>query len=543
MSQHSDVSVTLTENSIQEDSGESEISNSLDSSQYTSIGSSASSENKDTINFSQALYDYTPPTVPESLGRTPPPMATPPNMSFSNHLAYIDAKLLEIAAARQRANSSDIDLVLSDPAVHRQGSKRAAPADFFIPIALGSQLPHTGPRRTWSKVARERDGQTPPEEQPGAKRRKLRQQDSTASAHTFDATEPASLRRAKSLVAGSVEQVRQLPAAVNPFQVKLLPITVPTIWPADAALARLRCLLEREANQRAEDAHLKSMSQQSSSVKFDFEMHFGATNWLFAVQGPPGPTFKSIRRHLRSSLETRFHAVLLFSRYAARLSSSSLNPFLKPRREYEGDYRHRVRERLVNEVALGSLQFHRDFLPPLLPMMAEQFLDLLGDRHPITFDDFEASTLVQNTIMRSFNYTINQPTPQAYLEELWIACPTLQNIQDENLELHRTNLKCQALDLLEACLLEYGAIEYPVAHLTAGALLEALHIRELHQQCNVHAGGRFRNSLGSPSKQSPARVCAACINVEICTAMQMHSSTLTSCRDWIMTTWIGGIDE
>lgn len=145
-------------------------------------------------------------------------------------------------------------------------------------------MPRTGPRRTWSKVARERDGQTPPEEQPGAKRRKLRQQDSTASAHTFDATEPASLRRAKSLVAGSVEQVRQLPAAVNPFQVKLLPITVPTIWPADAALARLRCLLEREANQRAEDAHLKSMSQQSSSVKFDFEMHFGATNWLFAVR-------------------------------------------------------------------------------------------------------------------------------------------------------------------------------------------------------------------------------------------------------------------
>lgn len=46
----------------------------------------------------------------------------------------------------------------------------------------------------------------------------------------------------------------------------------------------------------------------------------------------------------------------------------------------------------LNSVNL-ALQFHRDFLPPLLPMMAEQFLDLLGDRHPITFDDFEASTV------------------------------------------------------------------------------------------------------------------------------------------------------
>lgn len=51
----------------------------------------------------QEFMGYTPSTVLESAGRTPPPMATPPSMSFSDHLAYIDAKLLRLASNQRQS--------------------------------------------------------------------------------------------------------------------------------------------------------------------------------------------------------------------------------------------------------------------------------------------------------------------------------------------------------------------------------------------------------------------------------------------------------
>ncbi|CAE6441482.1 unnamed protein product [Rhizoctonia solani] len=534
------------------------------SERTSSDGSSASSIPKVELTFSDIFREYTPPTVPESPGRTPAPIATPQGFSFSHQLAYIDERLIEIAASRR--NDTPTERYLTP-----RPEKRPAPSDSFVKLEQAHSLAFAArpvqlaaPRRTHSKVIREQNAYTPPEPQHtighglehDAKRRKLRKNEST-SAHTFAAAEPASLRKAKSLVAGDVNEAPRPPAVVNCSNTILSPMVVPTIWPREAALTRLRCLIQREADQRAEDARLRmvSLEQQSSSVKFDTELHFNLTNWILTVQAPAHYEYKSIRRHLRSHLETRFHAVLLFSRYATRMSSSAFNPFLVPRREVESQYQRRVRERLIEEIALGCLaistKFHRDFLPPLSPMSADNFLNLLGDEHPVSFDDFE---LIQNTIMRSFGYILYQPTPQAYIQEIWNTCPMLHNIQDGNLELHRSPLQTKALELLEVCFFgkfgrilpvlipadnrgaEYESIDYPIAYLTAAAILEAIHVQEMHFQCRSHSYSHLK--WEAPQDNRP-RVCAACVHIEICTAMQIHLDALTSCRDWIMGIWMG----
>ncbi|KAF8710489.1 hypothetical protein RHS03_02542, partial [Rhizoctonia solani] len=483
------------------------------------------------IAFSEVIHECTPPTVPDSPGRTPAPIDTPQQLSFSHQLAYIDKKLIEIASSRR--DDTPTEYVMTP-----RSTKRPHPSDSFVELeqarsSVSTSFPGilAAPRRTHSKILREQKGYTPPESQqvPGQpelehdnKRRKLGKNESTASAHTFVATEPASLRKAKSLIAGDVKEVPRPSVAPHYSNAFVPPIILPTIWPRDAAIARLQHLLRREMDQRAEDARLQiaSLERRSNSLKFDTELHFDTTNWILTVQAPTDCEHKSIRRHLRSHLETRFHAVLLFSRYATRMLPSDFNPLLVSRREVESKYHRRVRERLIKEVALGCLaiasKFHRDFLPPLSPMLADQFLDLLGEEHPVGFDDFE---LIQNTIMRSFGYILYQPTPQAYLQELWNSCPMLQNIQDGNLDLVRSPLHTKALDLLEACFLESDSIDYPVAYLTAAAILEAIHLQELHFQCHAHS---YSHVQWEPPKDSRSWVCAACVHLEICTAMQIH---------------------
>ncbi|KAH7340124.1 hypothetical protein B0J17DRAFT_306637 [Rhizoctonia solani] len=341
-----------------------EIPLSISTSERSSSDGSSGSSGPKELTFSGMFHNYTPPTVPESPGRTPAPIATPQDLSFTYHLAYIDDRLVEVAASRRNDTPTEY---YSTP----RSVKPPAQSDSFVEreqvrsstfASRPAQL--AAPRRTHSKVIREQNGRTPPESQltigheleHNAKRRKLRKNEST-SAHTFAVAEPASLRKAKSLVAGDVNQATIPHPVVNSSNTVAPPMVVPTIWPREAALIRLRCLMQREADQRAEDARLRmvSMEQRSSAVKFDTELHFDTTNWILTVQGPAEHEYKSIRRHLRSHLETRFHAVLLFSRYASRIASSAFNPFLAPRREVESQYQRRVRERLVEEIALGCI--------------------------------------------------------------------------------------------------------------------------------------------------------------------------------------------
>ncbi|KAG8746145.1 hypothetical protein FRC10_006011 [Ceratobasidium sp. 414] len=372
-------------------------------------------------------------------------MQTPPNISFSRHLAYIDQKLVDYASRIPKGQ----------PLNHKQQ---------FITYSQSQSI--SGVRRTRSRLFRDESEHAPPETNAGsftsshnetgdesdAKRRKLCRHDSTASAHTFIAKEPASLRKAKSLVAGNVGRISQTPPVFGVEAFTVPPIAVPSIPPQDAALSRLRALLSREAKQRTGDTRLMMTAERPNSLTFDDDLRFMTVQLLLSLEGPAGDACMPLRRHLRSSLETRFHAVWLFSRYAIRLQDARFNPFLMPYGK-EDAYQRQVRGKLIQELALGCLaiaaKFHHDFLPPLRPLTADQFLDMLGDDHPIVFDDFE---LIQNTILKSFDYIIYQPTPQAYLQEIWKICPTLQVIRDGHLRFWRRDVRAHTLELIETCL-------------------------------------------------------------------------------------------
>ncbi|KAG9123609.1 hypothetical protein FRC07_014545 [Ceratobasidium sp. 392] len=480
-------------------------------------------------------------------------MKTPLNISFSNQLAYIDRKLLDHASSLSKRQPSSHSLSSQQGAAVPL-SQQATLIELeqqFINYPQSQTLPSA--RRKRSMVLRDKSKHTPPEAvadevdlQSGAKRRKLCRHDSTASAHTFAAKEPASLRKARSLVAGDVGCVPQPQHAFGARQPQAPPMVMPAIPSRDVALARLRMLLSREAKQRTDDTRMMIAAERPNSLIFDNDLHLFTVEWLLSVQGPAGDVCQQLRRHLRASLETRFHAVWLFNRYATRLPSARFNPFLMPLEQREDAYQHQLRGKLVREIALGCLaiaaKFHHDFLPPLKPLTAEQFLHALGEEHPVTFDNFE---LMQNTILKSFNYIVYQPTSQAYLQEIWKACSTLHIIQDSALDLWRTNVRTRVLEFIETCLHEQDAMSYSVAHLTAGALLEALHVQEMHRQCVDHSDSQYwaQNVVECMETPDEMRVCVACVSNEICDAMGIARNALLNCRDWIMTVWVGEIAE
>ncbi|KAG8737959.1 hypothetical protein FRC12_016959 [Ceratobasidium sp. 428] len=150
---------------------------------------------------------------------------------------------------------------------------------------------------------------------------------------------------------------------------------------------------------------------------------------------------------------------------------------------------------------------------------------------------------MQNTILKSFNYIVYQPTPQAYLQEIWKVCSTLQGVRDGNLHLWHTEVQARALEFIETCLHEQDTMSYPVGHLTAGALLEALHVQELHKQCLEHSDSQFWEQHADEQIGDGPRVCVACVSNEICDAMGIERNALLGCRDWIMTVWVGEITE
>ena len=96
-----------------------------------------------------------------------------------------------------------------------------------------------------------------------------------------------------------------------------------------------------------------------------------------------------LRNQLRKSPETRFHAVLLFTRYFRRtgecmpIAGKNETPLIK-----------RGRLRIVWDVAISclalSVKFHRDFLNPLTPIYSRDFLVIAP--HPMSHDDFEVWT-------------------------------------------------------------------------------------------------------------------------------------------------------
>ncbi|KAF5319386.1 hypothetical protein D9619_008485 [Psilocybe cf. subviscida] len=69
-----------------------------------------------------------------------------------------------------------------------------------------------------------------------------------------------------------------------------------------------------------------------------------------------------------------------------------------------------------------SIKFHRDFLDPLLPVFAHEYLDLAP--HEMSYEDLETA---HRDMLSAFDYRLGV-TPQPIMDELWLALPPLRSL-------------------------------------------------------------------------------------------------------------------
>ncbi|KAF9484596.1 hypothetical protein BDN70DRAFT_797408 [Pholiota conissans] len=83
---------------------------------------------------------------------------------------------------------------------------------------------------------------------------------------------------------------------------------------------------------------------------------------------------------------------------------------------------------LVWDIAVAclaiSVKFHRDFLDPLLPVFAREYLALAP--HQLCLEDLESA---HRDVLSAFDYMLGV-TPQPMMDELWFALPSLRGLLD-----------------------------------------------------------------------------------------------------------------
>ncbi|KAF9032400.1 hypothetical protein BJ165DRAFT_1535090 [Panaeolus papilionaceus] len=143
------------------------------------------------------------------------------------------------------------------------------------------------------------------------------------------------------------------------------------------------------------------------------------------------PSF-NLTDQLQHSPETRFHAVWMFLRYFWLIDYGTQSSGFDADGEYvypgEDAEEKMLRSLLIWDAAVGSLalsvKLHRDFLDPLLPVYADEYLALAP--HSIGMEDFENA---QRDIFSALDYMLGD-TPQPLMDELWRALPSLRQLLD-----------------------------------------------------------------------------------------------------------------
>ncbi|KAG2128396.1 hypothetical protein BD769DRAFT_699075 [Suillus cothurnatus] len=209
-------------------------------------------------------------------------------------------------------------------------------------------------------------------------------------------------------------------------------------------------------------------------------------------------------------------------------------------------------EAVIWDTALGSLalcvKFHRDFLCPLSPVYAYEFLDLA--RHSVSYQDLEVS---QRDILSACDFSLGSITPQGLMDELWLALPTLRRAT-EPVKNGWRSVQIEIWDRLFDALLEPDVLQFPVSLLTASALLDGLIIaiaRHYKAEADTEKW-QFRRNSGcccpvpstcapeNTTKQVPWQVYVskamdAVKNVvlDVMDILQIRDDDLERCRAWM----------
>ncbi|KAF9222225.1 hypothetical protein BS17DRAFT_196099 [Gyrodon lividus] len=184
------------------------------------------------------------------------------------------------------------------------------------------------------------------------------------------------------------------------------------------------------------------------------------------------------------------------------------------RGEFDWDDWEEGREAVTWDLAIGclalSVKLHRDVLPPLNPVYAHEFLDLAP--HSMSHEDLERS---QRDILYALKFSLGSCTPQAVLDELWNALPTLRRaiapIRDG-----WTAVQRETWEKLFEAVLEPDMLQYPITLLTAATLIDSLVFslaRQYKSEAEAH-GPPACKCHSAPPPQVPERIPLNNINIQ-----------------------------
>lgn len=315
----------------------------------------------------------------------------------------------------------------------------------------------------------------------------------------YDATEgPADVTLSHSFTPSTAGSVLSYPPTepVTPVPgYSLVPSPVPVLGPQaflqvdiprvflssdDAAEARLMSLLRKETLHWRGEEQGAFLTQKFTSPNTLVKESIA---WILTVEPPLGsPTASSIRGRAHSydlheqltvHHNTRFLAALIFSLFLFFPARGDSETLLKPGqsetglfREPEVDEDKAIWDYAVAAIAL-AVKMHRDSHAPLKPIFGNHFLALAC--HEMSFEDLEWA---QRHLLLYFSYNLCIPTPQAFIEELPLALPTLRDTLESEHE--REDVLSETWKQLIAAARWPSMLRFPVSLLTATALIEAI---------------------------------------------------------------------
>ncbi|KZP24027.1 hypothetical protein FIBSPDRAFT_667336, partial [Athelia psychrophila] len=117
----------------------------------------------------------------------------------------------------------------------------------------------------------------------------------------------------------------------------------------------------------------------------------------------------------------------------------------------------------VSSLAL-SCKVHRDVLAPLCPVYACEYLSIAP--HSINHSELEAS---QRDVLQALDYSLGHSMPQAFLDELWCALPSLRALLafEDGWEMAQR----ETWERLFVAIAEPDVLRFPISLMTVSALM------------------------------------------------------------------------
>lgn len=135
----------------------------------------------------------------------------------------------------------------------------------------------------------------------------------------------------------------------------------------------------------------------------------GSSSASSVTNGSPTEVLHDLLDQLQTSYETRFHACWMFLRYFYLIMSPRASRFPElVSSQSDTDFPSKLEREGLELVTLDisvaclslSVKFHRDFLDPLLPVYAQEYLAL--SPHGMSYDDLEVARSLINLVVFKF---------------------------------------------------------------------------------------------------------------------------------------------